>query len=172
MSITPADHAQFFTATISEWRPILRYHHYKNIIVDSLRFLIKEKRVILYAFVIMPNHLHLIWQILEPHKSKDVQRDFLKYTSQQIKADLKRNYPKLLEVFRVNTSDREYQIWKRASLIIPLWSEGVFLQKLEYIHLNPLKAELCQYPEDYEYSSAAFYELGRDHFEMVTHHAG
>jgi putative transposase len=43
---------QFFTATILEWKQLLKQDKYKNIIIDSLRFLVLEKRITLYAFVI------------------------------------------------------------------------------------------------------------------------
>ena len=46
-------HAQFFTATVLEWKPLLKEDKYKDIIIESLRFLVKEKRVTVYAFVII-----------------------------------------------------------------------------------------------------------------------
>ena len=50
---------QFFTATILEWKQLLRPDEYKQIIIDSLLFLKKEGSIIVNAFVIMPNHIHL-----------------------------------------------------------------------------------------------------------------
>ena len=55
---------QFFTATILEWKHLLANDTYKDIIISSLKFLVNDGRVIIYGFVIMPNHIHLIWQIL------------------------------------------------------------------------------------------------------------
>jgi hypothetical protein len=48
-----------------------------------LSFLVKDQRIPIFAFV-MSNHFHLIWQMLGDHKRDNVQRDFLKYTGQQI----------------------------------------------------------------------------------------
>jgi len=48
----------------------------------------------------------------------------------------------------------------------------VFLQKLEYIHDNPVRANLCLHPEEYLYSSAVFYERSVDQFKMLTHYIG
>ncbi len=79
---------QFFTATILEWKPLLKQDKYKDIIIDSLRFLVQQNRVKVYSFVIIPNHIHLIWQIQPGLKRENVQRDFLKYTAQKIKFDL------------------------------------------------------------------------------------
>lgn len=56
--------AQYFTATIHEWRNALSEDNHKDIIIDSLQFLVNDKRIELNAFVIMSNHIHLIWQAL------------------------------------------------------------------------------------------------------------
>jgi REP element-mobilizing transposase RayT len=65
----PIHSAQFFTATIYEFKPALAEDIYKDIIIDSLQFLVREKRIQLNAFVIMSNHLHLIWQPLPDFSS-------------------------------------------------------------------------------------------------------
>jgi len=152
--------------------PHLATDKYKNIITDSLRFLVENKRIELNAFVIMNNHIHLVWQPLTGHTLTSIQLSFMKFTAQNIKFALAIDNPALLEKCKVNKTDREYQIWKRKPLSIELSSEKVFLQKLEYIHNNPVKAGICLYPEDYHFSSALFYEKGIDHFKMLTHYMG
>ncbi|HEX4374564.1 MAG TPA: transposase, partial [Puia sp.] len=122
------------------------------------------------AFVIMNNHLHIIWQIKSGHKKENVQRDLLKFTGQQIKEDMIRNHPLVLKHFEVNAKDRKYQFWERNSLSIDLYSEKVFLQKLEYIHANPVKAGLCLLPEEYKYSSAGYYEKDIKDFSFLIHY--
>jgi len=97
-----------------------------------------------------------------------VQRDFLRYSSKRLIDDLKKVNPVLLEEFKVNAKDRTYQIWERNSLTIDIWSEQVFLQKLEYIHNNPVKAGLCREAVDYKYSSARFYETGISEFGFLS----
>ena len=86
-----------------------------------------------------------------------------------MKFDLQKNIQQLLEEFRVNAKDRDYQFWERSSLSIDLYSEEVYLQKENYIHYNPVKAELCKLPEDYYYSSARYYETLVDDFKFLTH---
>ena len=129
----------------------------------------KEKRIEVNAFSIMSNHLHLIWQVQEGHKRENVQRDFLKFISQTIIRDLKKDHPAVLEKFYVGAKDRMHQVWERNPLSIDLWTKEVFIQKMEYIHYNPVVAGLCVYPEEYKYSSAKFYEKGKDEFDFVTH---
>ena len=134
-----------------------------------MRFLVKDKRVIIYGFVIMDNHVHIIWH-LQPNKNREaVQSDFLKYTAQQIKKDMLLNHPDELEEFFVNAKDRKYQFWKRNPLTIEIWSEKVLLQKLKYMHENPAREGICSYPAHYKYSLALFYHTGIDNWGFLTH---
>jgi REP element-mobilizing transposase RayT len=101
---------QFFNATILERKPLLKQDKYKDLIIDSLGFLVQQNRVKVYSFVIMPDHIHLIWQIQPGHKRENVQRDFLKYRAQKIKFDLLENDKEWLQQFKVDAKDRLYQI--------------------------------------------------------------
>jgi putative transposase len=145
---------------------------HKDIIINSLKFLVTEKRIILNAFVIMINHMHLIWQPTFAFTPSDIQASLMKQTAKQLKLALSKSDAVALEDFKVNKYDRNYQIWQRDSLSIELRTHAVFMQKLEYIHYNPVKAGLCTNPEDYYYSSARFYATGVDSFGMLTHYAG
>lgn len=164
--------AQYFTATIYEWRNVLSEDNHKDIIIESLQFLVNDKRIELNAFVIMSNHIHLIWQALPGFTPSAIQASFMKYTAQQIKRSLIKNKPGMLDTFKVDKYDREYQLWKREPLSIELLNEAMFKQKLEYIHYNPVRAGLCNVPEDYYYSSAKFYFDGTNTFGMLKHYSG
>jgi REP element-mobilizing transposase RayT len=168
----PTEWPQYFTATIKDWLPLLNTDKYKNIIINSLYFMVENKRIELNAFVVMNNHIHLIWQPLPGHSLFSIQLSFMKFTAQQIKFALIKDSNPILEKCRVNKKDRTFQIWKRNPLSVELSSQKVFLQKMEYIHYNPVEAGLTSYPEVYHYSSAAFYETGVDHFNMLTHYMG
>lgn len=163
---------QFFTATCLNWKLLLQNDAYKDIILCSLKFIAEDKRAVIYSFVIMPNHIHLIWQINDAYEIAQVQQSFLKYTAQQIKFDLQKNTPKLLEAFRVDAKDRQYQFWERNALSVDLFTGTVFKQKVDYIHNNPIqeKWKLALLPEDYKYSSARFYETGVNDFSFLTHY--
>jgi len=100
----------YFTATILEWRHLLKPDKYKDIIISSLEFLGKENRIKVYAFTIMSNHIHVIWQVQDCYKPKDIQLSFMKYTAQMIIKDLRNNHTEVLEKFNVKTNDRKYQV--------------------------------------------------------------
>jgi len=131
------EYPHFFTATILEWKKLLKPEKYKNIVVESMRFIVIDQRVIIYGFVIMTNHIHLIWQMNAGVTRSYLQRDFLKFTAQKIQRDLKKNHTQLLCHFFVNAKDRKYQFWERNPLSVEIWSENVLKQKLKYLHENP-----------------------------------
>ena len=118
----------------------------------------------------MNNHIHLIWQALFGYTPDMIQSGFMNFTAQTIKFDLKVNHPLVLEKFKVKAKDREYRFWERNPLSIDLFTHDVFMQKLEYIHWNSVKAGPCSLPEEYYYSSAKFYNSGIDNFKMLTHY--
>ncbi len=91
--------------------------------------MVKEKRIEVNAFVIMSNHIHLIWQIQNDYQREDVQRDFLKFTSQTIKRNLQKNHPAVLEKFYVNAKDRKYQIWERNPLSLDLLTKRYLFKR-------------------------------------------
>ncbi len=167
----PEDRLFFSTYTNLNWLPILASDKYKDIVINSLEFLVINKRITLYAFVIMPNHIHLIWRIEDGHQLHTVQRDFLKFTAQHIKyALIEENHP-LLKKLKVNAADRKVQIWERNGYSFPLKKQNTILQKLNYIHKNPLKKDwfLAETADQYIYSSAKFYIKALDDFGILTH---
>jgi REP element-mobilizing transposase RayT len=168
----PAIWPQFFTATILNWKYLLKDDQYKDIIIESLKFLVDDNRIELNAFSIMGNHVHIIWQPLQNFTLTQIQTSFMMYTAKAIKKKLAGEKPEILEAIKVNKSDRTYQVWKREPLSVELFSESVFLQKFDYIHENPVVAGLVNYAEDYKYSSARFYITGIDEFHMITHYSG
>ena len=117
----------------------------------------------------MSNHIHVIWQMKGDQKREDVQLSFLKFTAQKIKFDLIENHSNVLSHFEVNLKYRKYQFWLRNSLPIELYSKEIFKQKLDYIHFNPVKAGLCENPEDYKFSSAGFYQKEDKEYYFLSH---
>ena len=123
----PIHYPSFFTATILEWKPFLKQSKFKDIIIDSLEFLVKDNRVEIFGFVIMKNHIHLIWRVTNEYEPIKVQHSFMKYTAQMMIKELRNNYPKVLEHFKVDARDRVYQIWERNALSIELRSNETFI---------------------------------------------
>ncbi len=156
----------FTTATILNWYPLLKDDSYKDVVIESFRFVVNNKRAAIWAFVIMDNHIHLIWQILAPYTLPNVRRDMLKFIAQTIKNDLvKKGENQILENFVVSKSDRHMQIWQRNPLSISILFEPTLQQKLNYIHRNLHKKGKDDIT--YKYSSASFYATGVRNWDFL-----
>lgn len=156
----------FLTFTVVGWVDIFTRKIYRDIIMESLEYSIKERGLLLFAYVVMSNHLHLIARTENPVGLSAVIRDFKKFTSKKILKTIQES-PKesrkewMLQLFsdygKNNKNNSEYQFWtqhnKPMELVSPKWIN----QKLHYIHLNPVKAGWVELPEEYLYSSAKNY---------------
>jgi putative transposase len=161
----------FYTATIHQFKELLYNDDLKKIVINSLTYLVNNKLAIIYGYVIMPNHLHLLWHVNDNDRKESVAGSFSKYTAHEFKKYLKINNVAMLNNCRSEKSDRRFQFWERDPLAIPISNENILIEKLNYIHNNPVKEKwaLSKYPEDYKYSSAKFYQCGSDEFNFVKH---
>ena len=167
-------HTQFITITNLNWLPVLQNDHHKQILLEALKHRVDLKQVSIYAFVIMPNHFHALWQLHDSVDKVSFQRDLLKFTARSILKFMVMSDDPLLAKLQVKAADRQQQVWERNSLSIDIWNEKVFIQKLNYIHNNPIqhKWKLATLPEEYKYSSALFYQTGKDEFGFLEHYKG
>jgi putative transposase len=99
---------EFFTATCLNWQPLLQPEKHKQIILDSLNFLVNDKRIWLYGYVIMPNHIHILWCKQPEWLDKNVQQHFSKFTAQNLKWSLQNNMEELGN-YKSTQNDRNYQ---------------------------------------------------------------
>lgn len=159
----------FWTATINQWQRLMEKDEYKDIIIDSLQYLTDEGKVDVFAFIIMPNHIHFIWRVNELNGKESPQGSFLKYTAHTFKKMLRKEGSGKLTAYAVDADNKKYEFWQRDSLAIPLFTKKVAVQKLKYIHFNPLAEhwQLVKHPCDYKYSSARYYELDEKNFPFL-----
>ena len=161
----------FYTDTICNFAHLLANDNLKLIIISSLKYPVKNKLVEIYGYVLMPNHIHVIWNMLKLNGKESPATSFTKFTAHEFRKYLLTNNPIQLEQYQSEKMDRSHQFWKRDPLAVSLSTENILIQKLDYVHLNPTKEKwnLCKYPEDYRWSSASFYENGIDEFGILKH---
>ena len=159
----------YLTLTIVGWADIFTRKIYKDLLIDSLIYCQKEKGLIVYAYVIMSNHIHLIAAAQKESKGLSaILRDFKRHTAKQILETIKTQPESrrdwLLNLFayhaKYNGNNSNYQVWIQHNHPIELISPKWILQKLNYVHLNPVRAGIVQEADHYVYSSAANYRMG------------
>lgn len=156
----------FITLTVVGWVDVFSRSIYRDLIIESLIYCQKEKGLIINAYVIMSNHVHLMCYVLEPFSLSDTIRDFKRFTAKRILQEIETNKTEsrkewMLTIFRsfVKNHDQnnKYQFWTHDNRPIELESPSWVYQKLAYIHLNPVRNGLVEHPEDYLFSSARQY---------------
>jgi len=158
------DHLYFVTASTVGWKPLFSETQYANIVLNSLAWLRQEKRTALYAFVVMSTHLHTIVLPLD-RPIGELLQNFGSFTAHKIVQNLrKENRKDLVDFFHAHRRDNsiEYSIWQDIQAK-NIYSEKFLIQKMEYIHQNPVANELklVQDRAEYPYSSACYYDEGR-----------
>lgn len=164
----------FVTLALNKQVPLFSQAVYRNIIIQSLNYSISRKSLRLFAYVIMPTHLHLI--VFDSQFENDRLRktigEFRKYTGHEIMKELQATNPKLLaEKFTEQTrSDRLHKIWEIGIHPIGLESDKFLTQKMTYIHENPVKAGLVEDAVLWGYSSAKIWEKGEKGILPISHY--
>jgi len=157
----------FVTFTVVGWVDVFTRKACKDIIIESLQYCQENKGLVLHAYVIMPSHLHLIIKSKEsgPGLSAII-RDFKKFTSQRLlkfllnsKYESRRKWlkPIFKNYANKNGNNTYYQLWQQYNKPKHLVHQRFSMQKLHYIHKNPVKDGIVLRAEDYLYSSARDY---------------
>jgi REP element-mobilizing transposase RayT len=160
-------HLYFVTTTAVERAPLFRRDVIKRILTDSLAYLRTDVRMELYVFCLMPNHIHLIIRVLGEQTVSSVMRDFKKYTARQIIRHYQTagNQQALDFLERAAQSEprQQYKVWADRYDARNVYTPDFLRQKAEYIHRNPCQPRwgLAERPEEYTWSSARYYILGK-----------
>ncbi len=155
----------FLTFQVVGWADIFTRQVYRDIIINSLKYCREYKELNVFAYVVMSNHVHVIFQSRVDQLSATI-RDFKKHTAKQIFHELDTNKKEsrkdwLNMIFRYharyNKRSKEVQFWTHENHAVELSTNEMVDSRLDYIHNNPVKAGWVEKPEDYLYSSARNY---------------
>jgi putative transposase len=167
-------YAYFVTWTLVDWLHLFDNPLYRQIVLDALNYLRTEKKTQLNAFVIMASHIHaILWPTIGVNLS-DVIRDFKRFTSRRIsKVAEIQGAAEILNIFKKSRGENRaqdvstYQVWQEGSHPEAIFTEKFARQKMDYIHMNPVKAGLVETADQWVYSSARAYLLGEQTYPVT-----
>jgi REP element-mobilizing transposase RayT len=120
----------------------------KHVIIGSLQTLNERELIKIYGFVIMPNHIHILWEMLKPNGKESPVNSLMKFTDHEFKRLLHQYDRAQLAMFKSEKNDRIYEFWKRDPLAIPITSDKAFIQNLSiFIIIQSQRWQLCRYSE-------------------------
>lgn len=173
-----AHNCWFITFTCYDWKPLFELTAAYDLAYKWFKYLTDSKKAQVLGYVIMPNHLHVILYLPDDtvnlNKLIANGKRFLAYDI--IKRLKAANHNTVLAELgnAVMTTDKskgqKHRVFEPSFDAKPIHTEEFFWQKLQYIHLNPVKGKwnLAEHYTDYEHSSAAFYEMGTFKFFKPT----
>ena len=165
----------FITITTVGWIDVFTRLNQKNLIINSLKYCQEEKGLEIYAYCLMHSHLHMVCRAKKSAKLADIIRDFKKYTSKKIIKTIL-NEPESRREWMLNyfkdgckhlKRKQEYKVWQNGYHAEVAYSNSFIKEKINYVHKNPVKDKIVQFPEDYIFSSARNYAELDNELEVI-----
>ena len=153
-------HPHFITLTVLHWIPLFTNTKSVDILLDCFMYLQKNDNLKIYSYVILENHLHLV------ASSDDIAKTIKKFKSYTAKKLLKllqeENIKTILEQLafykKAHKKTTTYQVWQEGMQPKLIQDEKTMIQKIEYIHNNPVKRGYVDEARHWRYSSARDYD--------------
>jgi putative transposase len=154
----------FITATITEWQPLLAQPEARDIVLQDLEFYRAKYRCKILAYVIMPEHYHILVDLDQPSDLSDWLRDLQGHSASEISKWLQQTATaEELAVYARHANGRsKLAIWKEQARALGIVSESVLETKIEYVHKNPVRRGLTSEPGEWPWSSWRNYYLDDD----------
>jgi REP element-mobilizing transposase RayT len=156
------DYPYFITLTVAGWIVIFTRKCYCDVIIDSWKYCMERKGLEIFAYVIMPSHIHMVARSLNGDLNK-ILRDSKSFTSKKILGMIEQMPGEsrgewLLHMFKYfakyQKQNETYSFWQKTNHPIELNYPEIIDHKIEYIHNNPVEAGYVINPESWYYSSA------------------
>ena len=147
--------AYYFTCVTHKRLLIFRTDRMKQVLCDAYREACERHGISILAYVIMPDHVHLL--VYTERKMEEALRLLNGVAARRIIVHLKENgFENSLFKLRGEQRERNHRhsVWQHHPDSLEIFGEETFKQKVNYIHQNPVRAELASAPSEYRFSSA------------------
>jgi putative transposase len=155
----------FVSFAVVNWIDVFIRNEYKDILLDSWNYCIKNKGLEIFAWCIMTSHVHMIIAANQ-NKPENIMRDMKSYSANHLRKAITDNNEESRKEWMLwmmeragkkNSNNKGFQFWQQDNHPILLETNEMMEQKLDYIHDNPVEAGFVDEPENYLYSSARDY---------------
>ena len=163
--------AYYFTTVAHKRLPIFRTEKLKQVLCDAFNEVRNKHGILILAYVIMPDHVHLL--VYSEREMKDALRLLNGVAARRVIQHLKENgYERSLFKLRGEIRERNHKhsVWQHHPDSLNIHGEDTFRQKVEYIHQNPVRAGLVETASDYLYSSVRCWAGKSEDEPLLTDH--
>jgi putative transposase len=150
-------HLHFITCSCYRRLPLFASARAKNLFVKILDEVRDRYGFALAGYVVMPNHIHLL--IGEP--ARGTPSTVMQVLKQRVSRRLRRKPRKKVSSQQLRLPFRDVpdlpRLWQPRFYDFSVWSQTKFVEKLHYMHMNPVRRRLVSHPKDWPWSSFSFY---------------
>jgi putative transposase len=151
-------HLHFVTFSCYRRLPLLGSVRARNVFVKILGEVRDRYGFVLAGYVVMPEHVHLL--IGEPPAGTP--STVLQVLKQRVSRRLHRKARRDVSTRQLKLRFQDFdhclpQFWQPRFYDFNVWSQKKFVEKLQYMHMNPVKRRLVSHPRDWPWSSFSFY---------------
>ena len=144
----------FVTCSCYQRQPLLGTPRRRNLFLRVLEQTRRRYRFVILGFVVMPEHIHLL--ISEPDRhtpSVAMQALKLSFARRVLAEQRRRRHLQQPDLF----DNIPHHIWQARFYDFNVWTERKRIEKLRYMHRNPVKRGLVESPEQWRWSSFRHY---------------
>jgi putative transposase len=152
-----AHHLHFITCSCYRRMTLLNTARCRDRFLSILEQTRKRYRFVVVGYVVMPEHIHLLLTEPEVGNPSTVMQVLKQRTAHALLPKRKRRNPRQRNLFGDETARREF--WQARFYDFNVWTTKKRVEKLRYIHRNPVKRGLVEAPEQWRWSSYRFYLL-------------
>ncbi len=149
-------YVHFITFSCYHRRRILEYDQANRVVLACLNKNLKQHLAKCLGFVLMPNHIHAMIWFEDLNQLPTFVQQWKHDSSHAIKEQYQRwnwHYGESM--------DEGSPIWQRRYYSFEIFGEPKIEEKLTYMHMNPVRANLVETPSTWRWSSARWYERGK-----------
>jgi putative transposase len=153
-----AQHLHFITCSCYRRLPFLNSARSRDCFLSILELTRQRYRFVVVGYVVMPEHIHLLISEPEVGTPSTVMQVLKQRTAHALLSQRKRRDPRQRKLFGDESPRRAF--WQARFYDFNVWTTKKRLEKLRYMHRNPVKRGLVESPEQWRWSSYRFYLLG------------
>jgi len=156
------DKLYFISFAVVYWIDLFIRKEYKDILIESWKYCQKEKDLEIYGWCIMSSHVHMIVGT-KGRQLEKVIGEMKSFTSRSLRKEIEGHKGESRKEWMLwlmqraglkNGNNKDWQLWQQHNQPIELRTDNMFYQKLQHILHNPVEAGICEFEEEYWYSSA------------------
>jgi REP-associated tyrosine transposase len=151
-----AYHLHFITCSCYRRMPFLKRARSRDCFLSILEQVRARYRFVVVGYVVMPEHIHLLISEPEVSTPATVMQVVKQRTAKALLPHRKRRDPRQRELFHADTTR---SFWQARFYDFNVWTSKKRVEKLRYMHRNPVKRGLVESPEQWRWSSYRFYLL-------------